>query len=320
MPGDRRGDDDRGAARDPGAGGAVRELDPADGDRADRADVRAGGAVRRLDLALPAVHAAGRPQHLHPGGAGGAGRPGLQERDPDRRVRQGARGARRGAARRGDRGLPDAAAADPDDLDRLLRRRPAADLRQRRGQRDAPGDGHRGVLGHARRDPVRHLPDAGVLRAAARSAGAAPAGADRRRARPRRRWPGRRPWPRRRRETAMREPRLRPGVRLAGRGDRDPRRRRLHGRPELPGAGGSARSGLRQRDRRPTPRRPAPTSPPSGTASATRGCRCWSSGRSPPTATSASPRRGCRRRGRRCRAPTPSGCPRSASPPPPPAR
>ena len=72
--------------------------------------------------------------------------------------------------------------------------------------------------------------------------------------------------------------------------------------------------------RRPAPRRPAPTSPPSGAASATRGCRCWSSTRSPPTATSASPRRGCRRRGRRCRAPTPSGCPRSASPPPPAAR
>ena len=110
----------------------------------------------------------GRPQHLHPGGAGGAGRPGLQERDPDRRVRQGARGARRGAARCRHPRLPDAPAADPDDLDRLLRRRPAADLRQRRGQRDAPGDGHRGVLRHARRDPVRHLPDAGVLRAAAR--------------------------------------------------------------------------------------------------------------------------------------------------------
>ncbi len=52
---------------------------------------------------LPAVHAAGRPEHLHAGRARRAGRPGLQERDPDRRVREGARGARREAARRGDR-------------------------------------------------------------------------------------------------------------------------------------------------------------------------------------------------------------------------
>ena len=165
--GARGRDDDRGAARDPGAVGAVRELQPADGDRAHRADVRAGGAVRRLAVALSAVRAAGRPQHLHPGGARRARRAGVQERDPDRRVRQGARGTRPGPARRRDPRLPHAAAADPDDVDRVLRRRAAAHLRQRRGQRDAPGDGHRGVLRDARRDGVRHLPDAGVLRPAA---------------------------------------------------------------------------------------------------------------------------------------------------------
>ena len=66
--------------------------------------------------------------------------------------------------------LPDAPEADPDDLVRVLRRRAAADLRQRRRQRDAPGDGNRRVLGDARRDAVRHLPDAGVLRAAAHAA------------------------------------------------------------------------------------------------------------------------------------------------------
>ena len=37
--------------------------------------------------------------------------------------------------------------------------------RRRRG--NAPGHGHRGVRRHDRRDRVRHLPDAGVLRAAA---------------------------------------------------------------------------------------------------------------------------------------------------------
>ena len=49
-------------------------------------------------------------------------------------------------ARRHHPRLPLAAAADPDDLDRLLRRRGAADPGQRRRQRDAPRDGHRGVL------------------------------------------------------------------------------------------------------------------------------------------------------------------------------
>jgi NodT family efflux transporter outer membrane factor (OMF) lipoprotein len=168
----------------------------------------------------------GRPQHLHPGGAGRARRPGVQERDPDRRVRQGARGARRGGARRRRARVPDAAAPDPDDLDRVHRRRHAAHLRQRRGQRDAPRHGHRGVLGDARRDRVRHLPDAGVLRAAARPQSEVPrrprtgsqgwrrgtAGPCRRR--PCR--PGSRLRRRRRKETAMRDPVARRLAPLAG--------------------------------------------------------------------------------------------------------
>jgi len=44
----------------------------------------------------PTLHPAGRPQHLHAGGAGRAGRAGVQERHPDRRVRQAAPGARAG--------------------------------------------------------------------------------------------------------------------------------------------------------------------------------------------------------------------------------
>jgi multidrug efflux pump len=54
-------------------------------------------------------------------------------------------------ARGRDRGQPPAAAADPDDLARLHHGRGAADALDRRRRRDAPGHGHRGVLGHDRR-------------------------------------------------------------------------------------------------------------------------------------------------------------------------
>ena len=58
---------------------------------------------------------------------------------------------------------PAAAAADPDDLVRLHpRRRPAGRRHGGRG-RDAPVAGDRRVQRHARRDAVRHLPDAGLL-------------------------------------------------------------------------------------------------------------------------------------------------------------
>jgi multidrug efflux system outer membrane protein len=62
--------------------------------------------------------------------------------------------------------MPPAAAADPDDLHRLHHGRGAAGHKlHRRRRRDAPRDGHRGVLRHAGRDLVRPVPDAGVLRA-----------------------------------------------------------------------------------------------------------------------------------------------------------
>ena len=54
--------------------------------------------------------------------------------------------------RRGrDRGQPPAAAADPDDVARLHHGRAAAGDLDRRGRRDAPRDGRRGVRRHDRR-------------------------------------------------------------------------------------------------------------------------------------------------------------------------
>ena len=72
-------------------------------------------------------------QHLRADWPGGAGRPGVQERHPDCRVRPAA--APRGqAAARGDAGgVPAAAAADPDDLVRVHPRRGAAGGRQGAG-------------------------------------------------------------------------------------------------------------------------------------------------------------------------------------------
>ena len=69
------------------------------------------------------------------------------------------------APRRGDRGLPPAAAADPDDVVRVHPRRAAAGDRHRRRRGDAPGARRRGVLRHARRDAVRADLHAGLLRA-----------------------------------------------------------------------------------------------------------------------------------------------------------
>ena len=78
----------------PGAGGAVRELVAAAGGDPGRADVPALLDRRR-------EHRADGHQHLHAGRLHRAGRPGVQERDLDRRVRQGAaRGRRRRAGRR----------------------------------------------------------------------------------------------------------------------------------------------------------------------------------------------------------------------------
>ncbi len=65
--------------------------------------------------------------------------------------------------RRHRRGLPAAAAADPDDLAGLHHRRDPAGRRLGRRVGDAAIAGHRRVLGHGRRDRLRHLPHARVL-------------------------------------------------------------------------------------------------------------------------------------------------------------
>ena len=157
-----------GRVRVPVPGRPVRELAAAAGGDPDRADVPARRDQRR---AVP------RAGQQHPGAdrPDRAGRPRRQERDPDRRVRQAARGAGRGAApgRRGRR--PHPPAPDPDDLVRLHPGRGAAGHRHRRRRRDAAVAGHGGVLGHARRHPVRPAVHAGVLcrGALGRAAGAA---------------------------------------------------------------------------------------------------------------------------------------------------
>ena len=73
-------------------------------------------------------------------------------------------GARVGAGRRGDRGLPSAAAPHPDDLIRLHHGRDSTRHRQRCRQRNASGDRHRRVRRHAWRDLLRSVPDAGIFR------------------------------------------------------------------------------------------------------------------------------------------------------------
>ncbi len=101
-------------------------------------------------------------QHFRPGRLRGPGRPRLQERHSDRRVRQAP--ARVGQGSRGGyhlgRGNP-----PPADLDDLSVLHPHATtvLRLGRRRRDAPLAGHRRPLGRLRRDSLRHLLDAGVL-------------------------------------------------------------------------------------------------------------------------------------------------------------
>ena len=76
-----------GGVRLPAAGGAVRKLAAAARRHPDRADVHPGGDDRRQ-------HPRARPQHPGRDRPGRAGRPGRQERHPDRRVRQAGRGGR----------------------------------------------------------------------------------------------------------------------------------------------------------------------------------------------------------------------------------
>ena len=106
-------------------------------------------------------------RHLFPGRAADHDRPVGEERDPDRGVRQGPPGARRGPARGHAGSVPPAAAPDPHDLAGLRLRRAAARHRQRRrfrcAERDRHGCGRRHDLGHRARDLLR----AAVLRAGA---------------------------------------------------------------------------------------------------------------------------------------------------------
>ena len=137
------------------ARGPVRELVAAAGGDPGRADVlaqRAGGH-------RPPRH--GR-QHFRAGRLRGAGRPGVQERHPDRRVRPRPAAGRRVPVRRRGGGRPGAAAADRDDLG-VLCPHGAAVLRYRRRRRDAPLAGHCRPLGRRWGDALRHLPDAGLL-------------------------------------------------------------------------------------------------------------------------------------------------------------
>ena len=96
-----------------------------------------------------------------------------QERHPDRRIRQAARGSGPRPLRGRGRGGAAAAAADPDDVARLHLRRVAAGVGDRRRRRAAPGAGHRGVFRHDRGDGVRPDLHAGVLCGHALDRGAA---------------------------------------------------------------------------------------------------------------------------------------------------
>ena len=144
------------AARVPRARRAVRKRDAAAGRDPDRADVSALRDPRRDDHVR-------RQQHLHADRTDRAHRTRLQERDPDRRIRERPRSAGRiGMASRARR-VPPAPASDPDDLARVRDGRDPARHLARRRRGDAPRDGRGGVLRHARRDVLRPDADAGVL-------------------------------------------------------------------------------------------------------------------------------------------------------------
>ena len=146
-----------GGVRVPGAGGAIREPHIAARGHPDRADV-SGRVDRRRGAAR-----AGQ-QHPHPSRLRGADRIGGEERDPDRRVRQAARGPGPHPLRSGGGSRASALAADPDDVVRLHLRRGAAGVGGRRRRGAAPDARHRGVLRHDRRDDLRPDLHAGVLR------------------------------------------------------------------------------------------------------------------------------------------------------------
>ena len=93
------------------------------------------------------------PQHLLPGRPGDPGRAGVEERHPDRRVRQQASGTGPHQTRGRGRGRHDPAAADPDDQRRHHCRTFPADPRDGRGRRRAQFD----RPGARRRDGRRDL-------------------------------------------------------------------------------------------------------------------------------------------------------------------
>ncbi len=134
----------------PGPGGEVREpvSPPRGGPHC--APVPALRDLRRLDQP-------GGRQHLHADWPLRAGRPGLQERDPDRRVRPRAGSRRQENPGRRDRGGAASSSAHPDDLLRLHHGRPPAGLFRGCGCRDAPCHGYRSLLRDARRYPLRPL-------------------------------------------------------------------------------------------------------------------------------------------------------------------
>ena len=146
----------RGRVRVPGARRAIRKPDAPARRHPDRADVP-GRRDRRCDPARL------RQQHPHAGGLRRADRPCGEERDPDRGVRQAARGSGTQPLGCRGRGRAAASAADPDDLARVHLRRDADGVGHRRRCGVAPEPGHDGVLRHDRRDRLRARLHAGVL-------------------------------------------------------------------------------------------------------------------------------------------------------------
>ena len=157
------------------AGGAVRKLVAAAGRDSRRADVPPQRDLRRddgargvrLDQQPTALSDSrrrpGRHQHLHADRLRRPRRPGEQECDFDRRVRQAAARGGRVAARSRPGCLPSAAAADRHDFLRLHSRRRSALGRAGRRGRDAPHPRRRRLQRHVGRDHLRRLSYAGLL-------------------------------------------------------------------------------------------------------------------------------------------------------------
>ena len=137
---------------------ALRELDAA----VLGAPVGAGCGVRRHDRA---VHAALRLRRLRANRRDHADRAGREERDPDRRVREGAAGGGDAAGGCGARRSEAAAAPDYHDVVRLHPRMSAALVRQRIGRRVTADPRHRGGGRDADGDAARRVPDSAPVRA-----------------------------------------------------------------------------------------------------------------------------------------------------------